>query len=77
MLISGRQRKAQHLNIRGRKISFCGAKEKHRRKKRNVIGEGKLFFFANEKKNGEGKEGNYLDRENVIITGQTTKQARK
>ena len=26
---------------------------------------------------GEGKEGNYLDRENVFIIGQTTKQPRK
>ena len=45
-------------------IFFCGGEEKRRRKRKTIFGEGKYFFFEGEKKSGDGKGGNYLDKEN-------------
>ena len=36
----------------------------------------KRYFFVEEKKNGEGKGGKYLERENVTMVGQTTNKRR-
>ena len=36
----------------------------------------KIYLFVEEKKNGEGKGGKYLERENVTMAGQTTNKRR-
>ena len=68
-----------------------GEGEKWKRKRRKVFCEGnnmekvkeenawrkKIYFFAEGKKNGEGKGGKYFEKENVTIRGQTIKQPRK
>ena len=40
---------------------------------RKIFGERK-DIFVEEKNNGEGKGGKYLERENVTMAGQTTKE---
>ena len=47
--------------------------------KKNVEGkylEKEKIFFVEEKKNGEGKGGKYLERENFTMAGQTTNKKR-
>ena len=34
-------------------IFFCGGEEKRRRKRKKIFGEGKYFFFVEEKEKGE------------------------
>ena len=38
-----------------------------RRKRREIFGEGKYIFFAEENKNGEGKGEKYLEKENTYF----------
>ena len=52
-------------------ISFL----RRRRKKKKIFGEGKHIYFA-ENKNGEGKGGKYVEKENVTIAGRRTKKER-
>ena len=50
---------------------FCGEKEKRRRERRKIFGEGK-YIFVEEKMNIEVKGGKYLEKENVA--GQQTNE---
>ena len=45
-----------------RKICFCGGEEKRRKKRKKLFGEG----FFEEKKNGEGTGGEYLEYKNIF-----------
>ena len=40
--------------LRRKNMCFCGFEEKQRRKRREILGEGK-YFIVEENKNGEGK----------------------
>ena len=42
-------------------IFFCWGEEKRKKKMREIFGKGE-FIFAEERKNGEGKEGNSMGR---------------
>ena len=65
-------------------IFLAEENKEQRRKRRNIIGEGKeerrrggkklwsrKMYFVEEKKDGEGKGGKYMEKENVTIAGQT------
>ena len=53
-------------------IFFCDGEKECGRK---IFGERK-DIFVEEKNNGEGKGGKYLERENVTMAGQTTNKER-
>ena len=71
MLISGLQ--SLTIEYFEKEIIFsCGGKEECARK---IFGERK-DIFVEEKKNGEGKGGKYLERENVTMARQSTNKER-
>ena len=48
-----------------RKVFFCfGSRRKTEMEKDKIFGDRK-YFFLEEKKNGEGKGGKYLEKENI------------
>ena len=54
MLISGRQRKVQHLNIRGEENIFLGRKRKTEKEKEESFWRRRIYvLLAEEGKNGE------------------------
>ena len=50
-----------------RKVFFCfGSRRKTEMEKDKIFGDRK-YFFLEEKKNGEGKGGKYLENENIFL----------
>ena len=56
-------------NRRYGKIVFYIPEKGMRRKGRKIFAEGK-YILMEEKKNGEGKGGKYLERENIFFGGE-------
>ena len=59
-----------------KELFFCVGEKKHRRKWWKIFGEGKLFFFAEENKNGEGKYGKYLEKVSMYLLLQRRRKRR-
>ena len=60
--------KEKEGNILRTKIFHCRGKQKQRRTRGEIIGEGKCIVYGGEK-NREGKGGKYLKKKNIFFGG--------